>query len=63
MAKAIAYPNRERTLRHLEYKRAVYQYGRFPQRYVLPAATPEQIRQIQEAVRQMDTKMRLIALS
>jgi hypothetical protein len=29
------YPNRERALRHLHRTRAVYLYGRFPQRYIL----------------------------
>lgn len=31
----IPYPNRDRSLRQLHRTRAVYQYGRFPQRYVL----------------------------
>jgi uncharacterized protein (DUF924 family) len=32
---ARVYPDRERALRHLRYKQAVYRFGRFPQRYVL----------------------------
>lgn len=31
------HPDRARALRHLEHTRAVYRYGRFPQRYVLGA--------------------------
>ncbi|MCW2899986.1 MAG: hypothetical protein JWO67_2251 [Streptosporangiaceae bacterium] len=34
------YPNAARALRHIQYKRAVYQYGRCPQRYVMGIDPP-----------------------